>query len=450
MPGWGTNIATLRPDRLWWREVRDPAFALFLLTVFVCLVRAPDQPSLDVTAGSTVVSVTPTDVLLFALLGVVGARLVRTRAFPSRTVPVLLAGLAFGGWLIVSALGNGATAFVSAAKLVELGVLTLAAVVLLDRVERFPALIATLVAMTVAAAAFGMVEFARTPGARQSSFLGEHDFATLSTVALAVGLIALITGRNDLGRLPLVAGVAGSLGITLGASFASLIGLYLAAGALLLVARARKSLRARGAVLTLLTCAAITTGTLMLRSDNLGFLYEWFGDTENVEPGTHAGSWSQRLIYAYIGGRIFLDHPVTGTGWWGELPPEEYVRYLPDARDRFSDQPPTYFPPEDETFIPQQAYDQVLYELGLVGAALLFVLAVVAMRIALRVARRWPRGHEREYVGYLPVTWLLAIGGALAGTALFGGAPLATLFWLVLGVVAAGGRLLSAGAASEQ
>jgi hypothetical protein len=42
------------------------------------------------------------------------------------------------------------------------------------------------------------------------------------------------------------------------------------------------------------------------------------------------------------------------------------------------------------------------------------------------------------------VTWLLAIGGALAGTALFGGSPLAALFWLILGVVGAGGRLLAA------
>jgi hypothetical protein len=320
----------------------------------------------------------------------------------------------------------------------------LAAVVLLDRVERLPGLIAALVTMTVAAAAFGLVEFARDPGARQSSFLGEHDFATLSTVALAVGLIALTTGPGHLGRLPLVAGVAGAIGITLGASFASLVGLYLAAGALLVVAYARRSLRLRAAALTLLTCAAITACTLVLRSDNLGFLHQWFGDDETAEPGTYAGSWSARLIYAYIGGRIFIDHPVAGTGWWGELPPEEYVEYLPDARERFSDQPPHYFPPEDGTFIPQQTYDQVLFELGLVGAALLVALAAVATRLALRVARRWPHGRDREYAGYVPVTWLLAIGGALAGTALFGGSPLAALFWLILGVVGAGGRLLAA------
>jgi hypothetical protein len=438
---------TADPTRAWRRELLDPAYALFLLTVFVSMVRAPDQPSADVSVGGTVVSLTPTDVLLVALLGVVVARVVRAggvRSLPSQSVPLLLAGLTFGSWLAVSALANGSTAVVSAGKLVELGILMLAAVVLLDRVERLPGLIAALVTMTVAAAAFGLVEFARDPGARQSSFLGEHDFATLSTVALAVGLIALTTGPGHLGRLPLVAGVAGAIGITLGASFASLVGLYLAAGALLVVAYARRSLRLRAAALTLLTCAAITACTLVLRSDNLGFLHQWFGDDETAEPGTYAGSWSARLIYAYIGGRIFIDHPVAGTGWWGELPPEEYVEYLPDARERFSDQPPHYFPPEDGTFIPQQTYDQVLFELGLVGAALLVALAAVATRLALRVARRWPHGRDREYAGYLPVTWLLAIGGALAGTALFGGSPLAALFWLILGVVGAGGRLLAA------
>jgi hypothetical protein len=443
------ELTTSDPAGNWWHELRDPAFALFLLTVFSSLVRAPDQPSVDFSAGRTVVTLTPTDVLLCTLLVVVGARLIRARGFPAGTTPVLLAALAFGGWLAISAVANGATAVVSAGKLVELGVLTLAAAVLLDRVERFPGLIATLVTMTVAATVFGVYAFARDPGARQSSFLGEHDFATLSTVALAVGLISLTAGRGNLGRLPVIAGVAGSLGITLGASFASLIGLYLAAGALLVVAHARKSLRLRAALLTLLTCAAITAGTLFLRSDNLGFLHQWFGNTENTAPGTYAGSWSARLIYAYIGGRVFLDNPVTGTGWWGELPPQEYVRYLPDARERFSDQPPHYFPPEDGTFIPQQAYDQILFELGLIGAALLVALAVVATGIGLRVARRWPRSHDVDYVGYLPLTWLLAIGGALAGTALFGGAPLGALFCLVLGVVGAGGRLLAERGARE-
>lgn len=436
--------------RSWSLELREPVFALFVAATLVSLVRAKDQPSIDVSAGSTVVSVTPADVLLAALLFAVGVLLVRGARISSGAWPVLLTALAFGGWVGLSSLGNGATAMVAAAKLVELGVLTLAAAIVLDRAARLRVLVAVLVALTVAAVAFGIVGFAQVPGRRQSSFLGEHDLATLSTIALAVWLITLVTGKSHLGRLPLVAGVTGAVGITLGASFASLIGLYLVAGAVLLVGRARGSLRRHALLLTMLVCGAITAATLVIRSDNLGFLYQLFGDPEAAESGAYVGSWSSRLIYAYVGGRVFLDNPVLGTGWYGELPPEEYAEYLPAAHERFSEQPPHYFPPAEGTFVPQQTYDQVLYELGVVGAVLFLLLAIAATRAALAVARRWPRGSPHEYGGYVPLAWLCTIGGALAGTALFGGIPLAVLFWLGLGVVAAGDRLLDAESVPER
>jgi hypothetical protein len=295
--------------------------------------------------------------------------------------------------------------------------------------------------MTVAAVAWALVGFARDPGARQPSFLGEHDLAALSTLALALGLIALVVGRGELGRLPLVAGLAGGLGVVLGAALASLLGLYLAAAALLIAAAARRALRTRAAVLTVLACAAVTAGTLELRSGDLGFLYQWLGEEED-RPGEFAGSWSQRLIFAYIGGRVFLANPIAGTGWHGELPADEYARFLPDARERFSDQPAHYFPPADGTFIPQQAYDEVLYQLGLIGAALFVLVAVAAVRAAVLVAARWPRDGPGAYGAYLALTWLGALAGALAGAALFGGTPIAAIFWLVLGVVAAAPGLL--------
>jgi hypothetical protein len=426
--------------RSWRSELRDPVFALFLVTALVSLIRAPDQPSFDVGASGTVVSVTPTDVLLLALLVAVGVRIARG-ARPTREAwPVLLGGLAFAGWLALSSLPNGSSAVVAAGKLVELGVLTLAASLVLARVAQLRLIVVGLVAFTVVGAIWAIVEFI-VSGRRAAAFLGEHDLATLSTLALMVWLITLVRPAPDLGRIPLVAGAAGAVGITLGASFASLLGLYAAAGALLLLARLRHSLRLRAVLLTLLTCAAITAGTLTIRSDNLGFLTAWFGDAETAEPGATAGSWSQRLIYAYIGGRIFLDNPVVGTGWYGELPPEEYREYLPDAQRRFEGQPDHYFPQPDGTFIPQQAYDQVLFELGLVGAALLLLLGAASAWAALRTARRWRDGAGHADVGYVPATWLLTVVGALAGTALFGGTPLAALFWLVLGVVAAGQRL---------
>jgi hypothetical protein len=183
--------------------------------------------------------------------------------------------------------------------------------------------------------------------------------------------------------------------------------------------------------------ATITIGVLSLRSGDLGAFLRSVGIGERQEDAFgNASSWNERLIDAYIGGRIFLDNPIVGTGWHGELPPEEFARFVDDARARFPDQPPTYFPSADDVFIPQQTYDQVLYELGVVGALLFLVLAFVTVRTAVRVARAWPRGDPDEPAAYLPAAWVAALAGGLSGAALFGGIPLAAIFWITIGVTA--------------
>ena len=54
------------------------------------------------------------------------------------------------------------------------------------------------------------------------------------------------------------------------------------------------------------------------------------------------------------------------------------------------------------------------------------------------VAGRKPRpGEPWGEQAYVPLRWLAVIAGAVAGAALFGGSPLAALFWLALGVAAA-------------
>ena len=139
----------------------------------------------------------------------------------------------------------------------------------------------------------------------------------------------------------------------------------------------------------------MTAGTYGLRSADLGFLQSWFGPPPET-PGQYAASWSHRLIYVYIGGRVFLDNPVFGTGWEGELPPHDYAQYLADARERFSDQPPHYFPPATGTLIPQQTWDQVLFELGLVGGR---ALPRAGLPGGLRRGGRRPEASARRAVG---------------------------------------------------
>ena len=79
----------------------------------------------------------------------------------------------------------------------------------------------------------------------------------------------------------------------------------------------------------------------------------------------------------------------------------------------------------------------MLIELGLVGGALFVLIAFLAVRLALRAALRAPPDPERVQYGYVAAGWVAGMAGALAGAALFGGSPLASLFWLTLGVVAA-------------
>lgn len=405
------------------RSAGNLSFLVFLATVVLCLFRARDLPSFEL--GD--VDVTVADVALLATAALALAVL-RTRPLPAR---LLVAAGAFAGLVLISALPNGAEAITAAGKLGELGALTLGAVAFLDSRKRLHALLAVVVSFAAVATAWGLVGFLGSDRGRQASFMGEHDLAALATLAAAVGLVRVHAVRGNPGLLAVVGIAVGIVGTILGASLASLLGVYLACLVVLVVSRRRGDLRWSAALVTLAIAGTSTAGTLALRQGELGFLQSWFGPPPE-HPGEYASSWSQRLIFTYIGGRVFLDQPLLGTGWHGLLPPEEFARYLPAARERFSDQPPHYFPPERGDFIPQQAYDQVLFELGLVGTAVFAVLLTLAGWRAAAVTRR--RSADAAYV---PAAWLASLLGALAGAALFGGSPLTALFWLTIGVVAA-------------
>lgn len=411
-----------------WSQLRAPRQALLLITVAICLVRARNQPGLDVGIGGTTATIVPSDVAL-AALGVVSLVAVIRGHAPKAAWPTLVFAAAFCALILITGAANGAPALVSGVKVVELAALGLGALMLLRQEDQIEALIDVLLLFTIAADLIGLVRFVTGGGGRQASFLGEHDFAALATLPLLYGLVLVAQRRR--GRRAAVAIAAGSIGCILGAALASLLGLYLGAAALLAIALLRRDVHRRGVVVTILTLLVVTAGTLEIRSGDLGFLQSWFGKPAS-RPGQYASSWSQRLIFAYVGGRIFLDHPGFGTGWYGDLPPKTFAHYLPDARRRFGDQPVRYFPPSDGDFIPQQTFDEVLYELGVVGGlAFLGTLIGVGHACARAAARR------ARALGPLAGAWLAAALGALAGEGLFGGTPLAATFWLVAGVALA-------------
>ena len=83
----------------------------------------------------------------------------------------------------------------------------------------------------------------------------------------------------------------------------------------------------------------------------------------------------------------------------------------------------------------------MLYELGIVGFALLLVLLAVARTPGALPQRFARREAPRVRSAICAACWLAALLGALAGAALFGGSPIAGIFWLTLGVVAAAGSM---------
>jgi hypothetical protein len=416
-------VAAIRQMAVW-RALRAPSSLLLLAAVALCLVRARDQPGVDVSVGSTTAHVVPEDVLLAALL-VVALVVLRRRGIDRAARLPLAAALLFSLLVVATGAANGSSAAVAAVKAAELAVLGLGLFALVRTVPMLEAVVDVLLLFTIAADVVGTVKFVTGGGGRQSSFLGEHDFAALATLPLLYGFV-LVVGDRRTGRAA-VAIVAGAVGCILGAALASLLGLYLGALVVVIVAAVQRTLRLRSLVVVAATVGVVTAGTLTIRAGDLGFLQSWFGKPA-TRPGQYASSWSQRLVYSYVGGRVFLDHPLLGTGWYPLLPPSTFDRYLPAARRRFSDQPANYFPPANEPFIPQQTYDQVLYELGIVGGVTFLALLASLVAAAARAASRRL---------LLPATWIAASLGALAGEGLFGGTPLLATFWITAGVCVA-------------
>jgi hypothetical protein len=399
------------------------------------MFRAVDEPNVTVHVGGTGVSIVPTDLALLLLAVACAARLLGRRTLPRPARSITLAAVAFSAWLLISSALNGFSTVVGAVKLLEYGVLGLGAVLFLQRRSTFWSFVALVVALAALADLYALRGFIHHPGDRQASFTGAHDLAALGSMVLVLAFAALFVGRHRLGWLPLLAGIVGSVGVILGAALASLLGVYLAAAAVLGVAAVRRAVTLRGVLVMGAILAVITAGTLTLRSNELGFVNQTISSS-NTNTTQYAASWSQRLIYAYIGGRMFLANPILGTGWYGELPPKEWQRYLADAKRRFASQPANYFPRPGTDFTPQQTYDQVLYELGIVGGLLFLALGVLTARTAWGVGKRWPQDGADEIIAPLPLGWTGALAGAIAGAALFGGIPIMAIFWLTIGLVA--------------
>jgi hypothetical protein len=407
-------------------------------------LHATYQPHVSIGLASTTVDVTLADVAIAAVAVAAGLRIRRDGLGPlARARWVLGAAAAFVVLALLSlatpALRGEDYAYaphvVSALKLAWYAMLLPATVLAVRSAREAVPLFRAVTLWGAAALGWGLLQFlgvvaelqGKRPGQREPSFLGTHDFAALSGATLAVGLAALLLAD---GR-PLAGGrgwtataiVAGAGGIVLSGALTGVGGLWLAAAALLVAVRAVQGLGARRVAATLGIVFAVTVGAVAIRAEAIEAFAEFLGlrerETRNIE------SYAQRTLLAYIGARIWLDHPVVGVGFQASSEEWAYDPYLDDARRRFPGEPDEAFPSPERPWGVQSLYVQVPADMGIVGFAALLGLFTAAVASAVRGIRGSP-------VPLVGLAWLLVATGVWAGIGLVPGIPLAALTFVAL------------------
>ena len=301
---------------------------------------------------------------------------------------------------------------VTALKLLEYALMAPAAALIVRRRRDLELLFASVTVWTVAALVFGLLQFFGAiedfsvghmrAGGREPSFLGPHDFAALSSMALALALAAVALG-------PLLApGAAlGRRGRGRRRGRARALG----RGRRSARARARRARRRprRAAPQRPLRSPAprdspgssprCSSARSLMRSSDVSQFLKFLGIRPGASQASLGGSsYSQRTVLAYFGLRIAAHRPVFGVGWQESAYEDAYRPYLAAARRRFPDVSPLAFPSPQHRWGVQNLYLQAAADMGVVGLAALIALLgsglaarACAGRCGRRLpARRWP------------------------------------------------------------
>ncbi|MGZ4462752.1 MAG: O-antigen ligase family protein [Gaiellaceae bacterium] len=411
------------------------------------------QPTHRFSLGSTDVTVALSDLVVLTIVlsaAVVGAR--NGLAPLQRGRWLWLAGLALLVWTGVALLyGNShdpaypfGKHLVTALKEVEYFLLAPAAVLLVRGRRDLLAVLAGLLGWSVAMSAVGLLQFlgllneltGNRPGQREPSYVGIQDFSALSAAALALALIVIALGERDrrVRQLAWLLGISGGLGVALAGSLAGVLAIVLAAAAAALVACSRSGITLRRVGALAIVVVAVGGAATALRSASLNDFLRFLGLEQSQQKITNP-SYPQRTVLAYIGARIFLGHPLIGVGWQGSAAQRNYAPYLPDARKRFPDVAPLYFPSPAHSWGVQNAYLQTAADMGVVGLMLLLTVALVALRLAAYAVLRAP--PQLAVAAALPLLWLLVVGAVWNAIGIVAGLPLDALTWLAAGLAVA-------------
>jgi O-antigen ligase len=426
-------------------DAATEALALAAAIPFLFL-HATYQPTLSLGVGTTSIDATLADAAIALVVVAAAVRGHREGWTPLRSSRVLL-GLT-AAFVLVGALSLATPALlgedyalgvhaISVAKFGWYACLLPATVLLVRATRDAVPLLRAVVAWSVAATSWGLLQFlgvvsefeGKRPGQREPSFVGIHDFAALSGAALVVGSlgIAFRDGRPAGRRWALVAVAAGALGMILSGAMTAVLGMWLAVAAVLLGARVLRVLNGRRALALLAVALVVSAGTATMRASTIERFAEFIGLREKtVDTGVE--SYAHRTLLAYIGGRIWLDRPISGVGWGASSEEWAYGPFLEDARARFPDEPDQAFPSPDHPWGIQMLYLQVAADLGVAGIVVLLALAATGIATGIRGIRSSP-------VALCGLGWLLVTAGVWSGIGLVSGLPLGALTWLSFGLV---------------
>jgi O-antigen ligase len=411
------------------------------------------QPDVSIGVGSTTVDVRLSDLAMLVVLVVTVAAALRTGLERLRagrwlwiTGVALLAWLAFQTFRPVSlddALFDDH--LVTYAKLVEYAFLAVAVPMLVRRSSDLTILLGALVLWAGAAVAVALLQFfgldifgAWNAGWRQPSFLNQQDLAGLAALALGLATAGIVARRRELPSQSLfaLALAAGMLGLIVAGSIAAAGGLAVGALALWLAGRRRYRPSGRRTLALIAVVAVVVGGVVAVRGDSLADFMRFLGVRGTDRP-VGVESYSQRTVLAYIGLRIFEDHPVLGVGWQRSSRVEAFEPYLADAHRRFPDVVELAFPAEGREWGVQNLYIQMLADAGVIGLALLLLVGVAALRLAWQAAARAPTPWSAG-AGLLVLCALLTLAGEWASLGIVAGIPLQAASCLLLGLAAAG------------
>ena len=328
------------------------------------------------------------------------------------------------------------THLVTAGKIVEYALLAPAIVLLLRTARQLELFLAVFVAWSAAATGWGVLQFlgavsefeGKRPGQREVSFLGIHDFGVVSGAALAIGFAGLVLAERR--RLTYAALAAGGIGAILAASVFAYSGIVLAAVAALVIARRAGTLTGRRVAALAVITVVVGFGTAALRSYDVSHFLSYFGiHSHGVATSEGVQTGSQRAMLAYIGLRIWRDHPLLGVGLSRST--DRYGPYLADAKRRFPDQPPEAYPSPAHAWGVQNFWVQLLADVGIVGLGLGVATFAVGLVLAFKASAAF------AFFALAAAGWILVAAGTWNAVGIVAGIPLQAVTWIGLGLAAA-------------